>query len=285
MFQSFVNFITKFKEYLTFLALVILSYSLISIGNTQQISGFRSFMIVMTAWLQSTVSWIPNPVALKNENRALRELNLELSEEVTRMRSASVENDKLRGMLDFLGKSKYELVNAEVVGRNSIDLKSYLTIDKGNNSGIRRGMAVRTDAGLIGIVIGISDNYSVVELLNNNNIKISAKIERTGINGIFTWAGGEYFTINNIPASFDVKKGDLVISSNFSNKYPPDIPIGNVITVDEDNTSIFHKLRIKTLANIKTAEEVFVVKFIPNEERNYLIENIEKRIIEGENKK
>jgi len=285
MLQNFVNFVIKFKEYLTFISLVILSFSLITIGNTQQISGFRSVMIVINAWVQNSLAWIPNPAAMKNENKALRDLNLQLSEEVAKLRAASVENNRLRQMLAFQDSMRSELVAAEIVGRNSIDLKNYITINKGSNFGIKRGMPVRTDAGLAGIVVGTTNNYSLIELLNNNTTKISAVIERTGINGIFAWAGGEFYTINNVPASFDVKKGDIVSTSNYSNKFPPSIPLGIIESVEKDNSSIFHKIKIKSFANLKTIEEVFVIKYIPNEERNRLIEDIENKILEAKKDK
>jgi len=280
MLQNIVNFVIKFKEYLTFIALVILSFSLITIGSTNQISGFRSVMIVTTAWIQNSLSWIPNPAALKNENKALRDLNLQLSEEVAKLRSASVENDRLRKMIDFKDSIHTDFLAAEIVGRNSIDLKNFITINKGSISGIKKGMPVRTDAGLAGLVVGTSDNYSMIELLNNNTTKISAVIDRTGINGIFAWNGGENYTINNVPASFDVKKGDVVSTSNYSNKFPPSIPLGVVESVEKDNTSIFYKIKIRSFANLKTIEEVFVIKYIPNLERQELIEVIENKILE-----
>jgi rod shape-determining protein MreC len=285
MLQNIVNFVIKFKEYLTFISLVILSFSLITISSNNQISGFRSVMIVMTAWIQNSLSWIPNPGALKNENKALRDLNLQLSEEVAKLRAASVENDRLRQMLDFKDSIQTELIAAEIVGRNSIDLKNYITINKGKIAGIKKGMPVRTDAGLAGIVVGSSDNYSIIELLNNNTTRISAVIERTGINGIFAWAGGEYYTINNVPASFDVIKGDVVSTSNYSNKFPPSIPLGVIESVEKDNSSIFHKIKIRTFANLKSIEEVFVIRYIPNEERSKLLEEIESKILEQRTEK
>ncbi len=280
MLQNIINFVTKFKEYLTFIALVILSYSLITIGNTQQISGFRAVMIVMNAWIQNSLSWIPNPAAIKNENKALRDLNLQLSDEVSKLRTASVENERLRKMLKFRDTTTTDMITAEIIGRNSIDLKNYITINKGSNSGIAKGMPVRTDAGLVGLVIGCSANYSLIELLNNNTTKVSAVIERTGINGIFAWDGGENFTINNIPSSFDVKKGDIVTTSNYSNLFPANIPIGVIDKVDKSSSTIFYNIKIKTLANLKTIEEVFVIKYIPNEERNQLLEAIENKMME-----
>jgi rod shape-determining protein MreC len=275
MFQSIVNFVAKFKEFITFTALVVISLSLIASGKLAELGGFRTTVIVATAWLQEGFSWIPNPGALRNENRALRELNLQLSQEVMKMRNSVIENDRLHKLLDFKIKSPDVVISAEVVGRNSIEMRNYMTIDKGSNQGIELGMAVRTDAGLVGLVIGTSANYSMVELILNRNVKISGTIQRTGINGIFSWNGGQFFNLKNIPGSFDVKKGDIIMTSNYSNKYPSNIPLGEIIEIKEDKSSLFQKLLIKSSVNLESVEQVFVVKTIPDPERRKLLLDME----------
>ena len=285
MFQNIVEFVIKFKEYITFTALVVICLSLISIGNVSEIGGFRASMIVFTAWLQRSVSWIPNPKAIQNENKAIRELNLQLSQEVIKMRAAVAENDRLRKMLNFKDKSVPELIPTEVLGKSAIELRNFLTLNKGRNNGIKRGMAVRTDAGLVGLIIGVSDNYSIVEAINNRNIKVSAKIERTGITGIFTWSGGLYFSLKNIPSSFDVKKGDIVLSSGFSNRYPENVPLGEIIRVEEDNSNVFLRIDIKPFANLESIEECFVINELPDPERLKLIEQMEEIIKEKKSSK
>ncbi len=99
--QKIIDFILRYKEYLVFISLCIISLSLISLGNVNQLGGYRSFVIAFVGRMQNVFSWIPNPIAMKNENRALRELNLQLSTEVTRLQHAVFENEKLREMLQF----------------------------------------------------------------------------------------------------------------------------------------------------------------------------------------
>jgi rod shape-determining protein MreC len=230
------------------------------------------------AWMQGAFSWIPNPGALQNENRALRELNLQLSTEVIKMRTAVIENNKLRELIGFSQKYPDSLISAEIVGKSSIELRNYVVINKGDYDGIKQGMSVRTDAGLVGMIIGTSDNYSLIEMVNNRNVKISAKILRTGIDGILTWSGGEYFNLNNIPTSFDVKKGDVVLTSEFTNKYPADVPFGEVVKVIDEKNSLFFNIKIKPYVNLSTVEQVFIVKKIPDDNRNKLIKEIEERL-------
>lgn len=278
MIQNLINFVTKFKVYISFTALVIISLSLISIGDVSRIGGFRTIIIGSMAWMQSALSWIPNPNALQNENRALRELNLQLSTEVIRMRTALIENNILRQMIDFRDNTNDTLISVEIVGKSSIELRNYSVINEGEYKGIETGMAVRTDAGLVGTIVGTSANYSLVEMINNRNVKISAKILRTNINGILTWNGGEFFSMNNIPTSFDVKEGDVVLTSNYSDKYPNNVPIGIVYKVEDEKNSLFFNVKIKPYVNLSTISQVFVVKNIPDLERHLLIKSYEDNL-------
>ncbi|PKL86378.1 MAG: rod shape-determining protein MreC [Ignavibacteriae bacterium HGW-Ignavibacteriae-1] len=276
--QSLIDFVARFKELITFTALVIICLSLISIGNVSQIGGFRAILIGTVGNLQQLFSWIPNPQALRNENRALRELNLQLSTEVIRMREASVENNRLRKMIEFRQMATHPMIPAQVIGKSVVEMRNFMTINRGRGDSIAVGMPVRTDAGLVGIVVGVSAKYSIVELITNRNVKISSRILRTGIAGIAVWDGGENFMLNNIPESFDVVKGDYVVTSDFSNKYPTDIPFGEIIKVVEDPSSLFKKIYIQPFANINSLEQVFVVKFLPDPERMELIEQIEEQL-------
>lgn len=277
MLQLF-NLIVKFKDYAALTLLGIISLSLISVGDVSKIGGYRAFVVGTIGWLEEAFAWVPNPDALKTENRAVRELNLYLSSELIKSREALTENKKLRDMLDFKQGVEFPLVSAEVVGKSTIELREYVTINKGRNEGIQRGMSVRTDAGLVGLVVIVEENYSLIETLNNRQVKISAKVDRTSIDGILIWGGDRYFNMQNIPKSFDVKVGDELITSNFSSKYPSGIPIGKVVKVEDDKTTLFHKIYVEPFASFSTLEQVFIVKYISDPERLKLIKKMEERL-------
>ncbi len=276
--QIFINFIVKFKEYIAFIALVIICMSLISVGSVSQIGGFRTILIGTMGHLQGAFSWIPNPAAIQSENRALRELNLQLSTEVTRMRQSIIENERLKRMLNFKSISETELISCEIVGRNTVEMRNYITVNTGKNDGIYKGMTARTDAGIVGTVIASTENYSLIELIANRNVKISGKITRTNIDGILSWNGDELFTLNNIPGSFDVLVGDEVVTSNFSNKYPPNIPFGKIAKVENDKSSLFLKILVQPYVNFQSLEQIFIIKQIADPERQRLIDEIEKKL-------
>jgi len=247
-------------------------------GEVNKIGGFRTLIIGTFGWIQEGFDWIPNPGAIQNENRALRELNLQLSNEVTRMRNSVVENNTLRALLELKQNSESELLAVSIVGLTSIQMRNYLIINKGSADGIQSGMSIRNDAGLVGVIIGISKNYSIVETIINRDVKISAKCLRSEYKGIIAWEGGEYLVMKNVPKSFDVKKGDIIITSDFSEKYPVNIPIGRVKQAKEEPGYLFLKVIVEPMVNFATLEEAFVIKQLPETEKVDLIKEIDEKL-------
>ncbi|MBI5326601.1 MAG: hypothetical protein HZB41_15225, partial [Ignavibacteriae bacterium] len=165
---------------------------------------------------------------------------------------------------------------SEVVGKNTIELRNYITIDRGSADSIQAGMSVRNDAGLVGEIIGTTANFSLVEMIENRDIKIAAKLQRSGIDGVIVWEGGEVFELKNVPKAYDVKLGDLVLTSTFSNKYPPEVPIGKVVEIKEEPGNIFKTISVRSFVNFGALQEVFVIKYLPNPERTELIRQMDE---------
>ena len=117
--QRLLEFLYRFKEYSALSGLTLFSLILMNIGNTTELGGYRSIVVGGIGWMQSAFSWIPNPIALKNENAALRELNLQLSDERAKIRQSIIENAKLRKMLEFKKASTTPLITADIVGKTT----------------------------------------------------------------------------------------------------------------------------------------------------------------------
>jgi len=275
--QRFIAFVVRFKNYIALCVLVVMSFSLMSFGDLAQLGGFRAVIVGSIGWMQSLFAWIPNPVALKSENTALRELNLQLSLESSRSRQAMVENTTLRKMLELQPMVEYRLIAADVVGKTTTQMRNYATINKGTADGVKEGMSCVTDAGLVGLIIGASDHYAVVQLLLNRDTRVAAKVQRSRVDGIIGWDGEQTLSLKNVPRSFDVQAGDLVLTSSYSAKYPPNVIIGRVSQVTDENNSLFRKVVVEPAVNFATVEQVFVVEFLPDSERVALERDIEER--------
>jgi rod shape-determining protein MreC len=265
--RRFIEFVVRYKNYIALCTLVVMSFSFMSFGALSQLGGFRAVVVGSIGWIQSLFAWVPNPVALKSENTALRELNLQLSIESSRFRQSMVENATLRKMLDLQPLTTEKLIAADIVGKTTTELRNYATINKGTEDGIKEGMTCITDAGLVGNIVGASPHFAVVQLLLNRDTRVAAKVYRTRVDGIVHWQGETTLSLKDVPRTYDVKQGDLIITSSYSAKYPPNVVVGTVQRVDNEPNSLFQNVVIESAVNFATLEQVFVLDRLANEER------------------
>lgn len=276
--QRILDFVIRFKEYLTLSLLIIVSFLLMSLGNAAELRGFRTIVVGGIGVAQSLFSWIPNPVALKSENQALRNLNYSLSREVARTRKAMIENDRLRAVLEMKKQSPNTMVVADVVGRISAEMRNYITLNKGQDQGVEAGMSVQTDHGLVGHVLSVSDNYALVQLILNRDTRIAVKAERTRIDGIIVWEGGEYLLLKNVAKTQDVQAGDMVVTSGFSSLFPAGVYVGRINEVRDEPNSLFRRITVTPSVSFSTLEQVFVSTQKPSSEMESLLKVVEKKL-------
>jgi rod shape-determining protein MreC len=130
-------------------------------------------------------------------------------------------------------------------------------------------MPVMSEAGLIGLVTSTSDHFCVVNILLNIDFRVSAKVQRSRVDGIVAW-DGKNLTLKNIPKMRDIKPGDVIATSEYSSTYPPDVRIGLVNEVHEQASSLFKLITLTPGVDFVKLEEVFVVNYSPEKERTEL---------------
>ncbi len=86
------------------------------------------------------------------------------------------------------------------------------------------------------------------------------------MDGIIAW-DGKTLLLKNVAKTLDVKQGDAVITSEYSNAFPPGIKIGVVAAVSEIPNSLFQRIEIIPTVDLTQTEEVFVMDFVPSLER------------------
>ncbi len=261
--------ILRIKEYLILTFFVVISLILIFNNDNTQIRFLRAFAIGFVGTLQSGVSAVPNVFELQNENKYLREKNIELANEVASLKEAKLENIRLSKLLTLKDKNILGVISAKIVNKSLVQTRNTITINAGENDSIKVNMPVVTDDGLVGKIVGVSKNYSIAQILYNKDLRISAKVQRSRVDGIFTYDGVGNLVLTNVPKAADVNPGDLIITSEYSNLFPGGIPLGTVLeTGNLDN--LFKKITVKPSVNFNILEEIFVVKSQPNKEKNDL---------------
>lgn len=264
-----ISYLGNLKEYIIFSALAVISLIIMFQNDNMQIRFLRVVAVNVVGVVQNTFSFIPNIFELENENKALRETNIELAKEISMLKEAKLENIRLKNLLEFKQRTNFDVVSGNIIGKTLIQTRNTITINTGENSGVKIGMPVITDKGLVGKIVAVSGNYSIAQILYNKDLKVSAKVQRSRVDGIISWDGEDKIYLKNVSKSADVKIGDVVITSEYSNVFPPGIPIGFVKT---DNTidNLFKNIEIEPFVNFETVEDVFILRSVSDDERKEL---------------
>jgi rod shape-determining protein MreC len=272
--QRLLNIILLFKEYFVLALLIIISLILLSSNDNVQIRAIRSYTIGFIGVFQDAISIIPNILELKRENEILRQLNVNLSDEVNRLREARLENMRLRAMIGMKEKTEFKLVAGDIVGKSLQLLRNTITLNIGEQDGVKPDMPIISETGLVGKIITTSTHYSVGQLMLNKDFRASAKIQRSRIDGIVAWDGGDAVRLKNVSKTANVKEGDVVTTSEYSSIFPPEIKIGIVSHLAEQSGNLFKEIDVVPSVDFPSLEQVFVVTALVDTERIVLEKKI-----------
>lgn len=265
--RTLVNILIAFKEYILLILFIVISVLLLSGNDNRQLKAVRATTVGFLGYLQDAVSVVPNVFTLQRENEILRELNVNLSDEVSRLREARIENSRLRALLGLREEAPFTLIAADVVGKSLLLMRNTLTLNVGTRDGVAPDMPIISEQGLVGKVIAVGDNYSLGQVLLNKDFRAGVKVQRSRVDGILAWVGGSDLRLTNVPKTQDVRTGDVVITSGYSAVFPKDITIGIVSSVKQKSGSLFHEISVFPAVDFTTLEQVFIIALPPDSAR------------------
>jgi len=273
--RSLLNFLLRYKTLILFLileavALVMISSShnyhqTVFYGAARNISGFISGRLEKGAYY----------FRLRQVNEELVSENLMLRRQLESLTSAPAAS--LVTVSDSLHEINYTYLTARVIYNSVNKQKNFITLDKGSKHGVANGMGVASGAGVVGVVVGVSRNYSQVMSLLNTEFRLSASIERNDYFGSIAWDGTNYryATISEIPHHVSVIEGDTIVTSGYSAIFPAGLMVGT-LTGDQRRGGDFVSLRVQLSADFKKLTNVYVIGNLSKEERNSLEEEVVK---------
>ncbi len=276
MFRFFSKIWNEFKEYIILVLLLILSLVTLSLNEKPGIKKVHSLAFGAFASVTSVISNVINTAKVEGENERLRRINAELMLQVNKLREYAVVNEQLKRLLEIKDSLSYPLIPATVVSKTLTKSQSTITINAGLQNGVKPGMPVINDLGLVGIVNSTSEDYSIARTLKNIDLKITVKDERSRVDGVMKW-NGEDLVIINVPKTYDVEPGDRIISSELSSIVPVPIQVGVVLGLIKVEEGIFNEVKIKPYVNFASVENVFVIGIVESKEKKNLELNFYKR--------
>jgi rod shape-determining protein MreC len=195
---------------------------------------------------------------------SLREVSDSLLEENARLRHLLYRSSiALPDPVSTDSTRVYRVVPARVI-KNSVNARNnYLVLDKGSDSGIRRGMGVLHDHGPVGVVIATTPSFSKVLSILHSESMVSAALKRNHYFGSLVWrsTNPERMRLEAVPKHADLSIGDTVVTSGQSVVFPPGVVIGVVDTFWIDRGSSFFSIDVDLSLDISRIDNAYVVDF------------------------
>ncbi|MGH8211434.1 MAG: rod shape-determining protein MreC, partial [Steroidobacteraceae bacterium] len=203
--------------------------------------------------------------ALRAENQRLRTQQRELELRSLRYEALARENGELRGLRDSLPPVAERWLTAEIVNIELNSLRQRVLVNRGTVNGVFKAQAVLDDKGVIGQTTHVGPFSAEVILITDPEHAIPVQIERTGLRTIAVGAGDTVsLALPYLPATADIKKGDLLVTSGLGGVFPAGYPVARVAEVHRDAVQPLAQVRATPFASLDTDREVVLVWFRPD---------------------
>lgn len=258
--------ISEARDYILTALILVLSTVLLIGRNEGGIKNVRKFSITVFSYLEEPLSNIRVYRQALKTNNDLRRQNILLLDELNRLRSARERNEELRELLKFSRNTELSLYPVQIIGKELNQVNNVMTIDAGSDEGLEQGMPLVSADGLIGKVVLVASDYAQVMPYFNTLFRVSAKLQNSNAFGIVRWnrENIDMLEMRYVPQTVPVDTGEVVLTSGYSQQFPPNIPIGKVIRTEPNQGKNTQRIILKPFVNLYTVSEGFVVTTEPD---------------------
>lgn len=264
--RNLLNFLARHHNLIVFIILEGLAIFLLTTRNdyhnTRIIKGLRG----LTTGIDESIFNVRSYLTLRKTNRMLMDENIALRNTIGKINAADY--DPFIASTDSVYGQQFVYTGAEVISNSVNRQKNFFTLNRGTNDGVEADMAVTSNYGVAGIIVGCSDNFSVAMSLLNLDFRVSARIRSNGYFGSLGWDGSNsgYAILSEIPQHAPVVEGDTVETTAYSAIFPEGILIGT-ISEYERSGSDFYSIKVSLATDFRKLTHVSVIGNVRRKER------------------
>jgi len=197
---------------------------------------------------------------LLQRNAELEAENARLQIQVIELQQQVIEAQVLATLLDYARtRAENRYVAAAVIQYDTSPFMHYIVINRGSDDGVRKGMPVVTDQGLVGQVSSVTAGAARIQLITDPASAVNVRLQKTGENAILRGTLTSDLVVEMIPQSATIQAGDLVVTSSLGGNYPPNIVAGQINIVRKRDFDLFQSATLQPAVYFKSLEIVLVI--------------------------
>jgi rod shape-determining protein MreC len=218
-------------------------------------------------WISERYQAINNLLTAPQDVLRLRQRNVELEAQVSRLQAQIIqlqqslaETNILSALVDFArANPENQYQAAAVIARDPSPFLQYVIINRGSDDGLRRGMPVVTQQGLVGRIAAVTAGAARVQMITDPASTVNVRIEPSKAQAVMTGQLSGDIVLDMISQEVVVNPGDLVLTSGLGGGYPPNILIGQVSGIRSRDQDLFQRGTVQTVVDFSRLEIVLVI--------------------------
>jgi rod shape-determining protein MreC len=197
-------------------------------------------------------------IQVQEQNTILSRRLAALEAENSRLVESEIEVERLRALLGFVKEHQLVGKAATVIGWDPSNWVKVLALDLGLRHGVKQGMAVIHDKGVVGQVIASGLSSARVQLITDHSSGVDAIVQGSRVRGTLVGQGTDLCRLDFIPSDQEVQVGDRVITSGMDAVFPKGLFLGVVISVNT-GSGLFRQVEVKPALDFRRLESAFVL--------------------------
>ena len=268
---------TARRRAVAFTGLLSSSLILMAISSSPLITEFQNAMAFAMRPVQGAIHDVADTVSsavgavaeidrLRTDNAALRRENDRLNADNERAQAVEHENEQLSALLQLRSTFSYQTSAAEVIARESSEVRRSVTLSKGSDAGIAKGDVVIAEGGaLVGRVVDVGPTFAVVTLISDRSSTVIGQTETNAAKGDVVGQLGGALIMQNIDSTETVQPGEQVLTAGIElpggirSPFPKGLLIGEVTDVKHEASSVVQTAYLQPTVNLDKVAYVLVV--------------------------
>ena len=253
----------------TVVALVLIGVLALAFGGYLGVfsRGLTRSLVNAQTWVAVRYVAVRDFVTAPRDMAALQQRNAALEAEVARLQTQVIELEQkvaqteiLAALVDFARANPENTYRAAlVIGRDPSPFLRYVIINRGSNDGIRRGMPVVSDKGLVGRVDAVIADAARVQLITDADSVVSVHLQSANADAMLRGSLTGDLTLDMLSQDANVEIGDVVLTSGLGGNYPPDLLVGQVVSVRQLDYEIFQTAVVQPVVDFNRLQIVLVI--------------------------
>ncbi len=257
--QRILLFLYSLRAFLLFVFLEAVAIFMMVSFNSQQGAVYFNSANKVSGTILGYKNGVVEYFSLASVNKNLVDKNAELLSELERLRTPV---DSIYISLDSIFMHAFQFKGAKVINNSIRFSRNHITLNKGAADGLKEGMGVFNEDGIVGRVKGVSKNFSTVISLLHTDLLISSKIKSTEVFGSTKWDGldAKRAKLMYIPRHVIINVGDEVVTSGYNAIFPEGIPVGKVLEVNPGLDNNYLDITLDLATDFSKISYVYLVE-------------------------